>query len=136
MKKCKLIHTSDWHLGKKLFGKSRLPEQKQFLEWLIKTALEQEVHYFVIAGDIFDTPKPSDEALKLYFSFLNDCSLNKIEVFIISGNHDSGHFLEAPKEFLNFQNIFVNGKLSNSPKDHYFERESFCLVNLPFFRPY
>ena len=66
----KILHTSDWHLGKKLFKISRLEEQELFLGWLHELIAREKVDVLLIAGDIFDTPNPPSQALKLYFDFL------------------------------------------------------------------
>jgi len=66
----KVLHTSDWHLGKKLFKVSRLPEQRQFLLWLEKLIIEQNIDALVMAGDVFDTPHPPHDALVVYYEFL------------------------------------------------------------------
>lgn len=113
----KVIHTSDWHLGKKLYKKDRLPEQKLFLDWLMLELEKQQAHVLVISGDIFDTPMPPTEALSLFFnflkslesiSFLNHKPLEK--VVIIGGNHDSAKLLEAPRPFLNDDLITIQGR--------------------------
>ncbi len=113
----KIIHTSDWHLGKKLYKKDRLPEQKLFLDWLVNEIERQKAHVLVISGDIFDTPMPPTEALSLFFSFLK--SLEKIsfindgpliKVVIIGGNHDGARLLEAPRPFLDKDLITILGR--------------------------
>ena len=59
-----LLHTSDWHLGRRLYGKPRYDEFKQFLDWQLQTLREQKVDVLLIAGDIFDTTAPSNQAQK------------------------------------------------------------------------
>ncbi len=94
----RILHTSDWHLGKKLYKKERWPEQVKFLDWLIDTIIEEEVEILIIAGDIFDTPMPPTYALKGLFDFYK--RLEEIKdlklVLVIGGNHDSGKLVEAP----------------------------------------
>ncbi len=99
----RILHTSDWHLGKKLYKKERWPEQVEFLNWLVQSIIEKEVEILIIAGDIFDTPMPPTYALKGLFNFYKnlesiDC-LKKI--FVIGGNHDSGKLIETPIPLLN-----------------------------------
>ena len=136
----KLLHTSDWHLGKKLFKAERIEEQKLFLQWLLKEIEKQKVDYLLIAGDIFDSPHPPNEALKLYFDFLHELALTKVKTIIIGGNHDSGTFLDAPANILLGQNISVAGQLSTDLKKHVHELKSeqsdevVGLVTLPYFR--
>lgn len=86
----KILHTSDWHLGKKLEGYSRIDEQKKFIDEIIDIADREEVDMVIIAGDIYDNPHPSSEAEKLYFEGAKTLS-NKGQraVIVIAGNHDS-----------------------------------------------
>ncbi len=94
----KILHTSDWHLGKKLYKKERWPEQIHFLNWLVSTIKNEQINILIIAGDIFDTPMPPTYALKGLFNFYKEIdeidSLKK--VMIIGGNHDSGKLVESP----------------------------------------
>ncbi|WP_372656201.1 exonuclease SbcCD subunit D, partial [Halobacteriovorax sp.] len=139
----KILHTSDWHLGKKLYKVSRIKEQELFLDWLSKYIIHENIDILLISGDIFDVPTPPNEALKLYFNFLKTLSEKKqIPIFIIGGNHDSSNFLEAPAPFLELNNIHVVGNLNELAKDNYSpyvhnieikgEEVSICL--LPYFR--
>ena len=64
----KIIHTSDWHLGKRLEGKSRLPEQEQALDELLARVTELHADAVIVAGDVFDTVNPPAEAESLFYS--------------------------------------------------------------------
>lgn len=135
----KIIHTGDWHLGKKLYKVSRLEEQKLFLDWLIEFIREQGVHALCLAGDVFDSPRPSDEALRLYFDFLDRFEKEtEAKLFIISGNHDSGKFLEAPEALLEASRIVVKGQLDpTAPLPTEFlcvDNEQLSLTLFPYFR--
>ena len=100
----KIIHTGDWHLGAKLGVKSRLEEQKGFLEWLCRllAAESPRADLLVVAGDVFDSGAPSNEALAEYYRFLRRVDREELvrQVIIIGGNHDSPAFLGAPKPVL------------------------------------
>lgn len=63
----KILHTADWHLGKKLDHFSRLQEQKQVLEELIEIVETQDIDIVVIAGDLFDNFNPNTEAIELFY---------------------------------------------------------------------
>ena len=138
----KVLHTSDFHLGKKLYKKSRHEEHELFLNFLFNTIITEKINVLIIAGDIFDSPIPPTQSLKLYFDFLNKVSevehLQKI--FIIAGNHDSGHFLEAPLSFLTKQKINVTGQIYHGDKKHLnyvdlkIEKKNIRIATLPFFR--
>ena len=95
----KILHTSDWHLGRSLYGKKRYDEFSEFLDWLGKTIEEECIDLLLVAGDIFDTSTPSNRAQKLYYRFLcrvaGSCCRH---IVVIAGNHDSPSFLNAPKE--------------------------------------
>lgn len=65
----KLLHTSDWHLGRSLYNRKRYDEFAAFLDWLVETIIQQEIDVLLIAGDIFDTSTPSNRAQSLYYRF-------------------------------------------------------------------
>ncbi len=138
----KILHTSDWHLGKKLFKVSRLPEQRQFLSWLTDLIQTQNIDALVMAGDVFDTPQPPHEALEAYYEFLDQMGKLEKQVFVIAGNHDSGRFLHAPHAFLQARGIHVCGRFPEAnnfkAQDHVFTlsegQRRWHLHLLPFFR--
>jgi exonuclease SbcD len=106
----RILHTADWHLGKKLDMHDRFMEHQLFLDWLLKTIDNQGVEAMIIAGDVFDTGSPSNESLRMYYNFLVD--LHKTccrQVVIIGGNHDSISTLNAPADLLKVFNVHVVG---------------------------
>ena len=93
----KLLHTSDWHLGKRLEGFSRMEEQQAVLSEICSIADREEVHAVIIAGDLFDTYNPPTEAIELFYRTLKKLAANgKRAVIAIAGNHDSPDRIEAP----------------------------------------
>ena len=137
----KLLHTSDWHLGKRLFKLERTQEHELYLDWLFKIIKENEIDYLLICGDVFDTPTPPHFAQEMYYNFLYQLSINtKCEVLIIAGNHDSGQLLEAPKKILKDLRITIWGKLSENPDNHWMTltkgNVSLDVCAIPFFRSY
>lgn len=114
----RILHTSDWHLGKKLYRESRIDEQKLFLEWLLTEIEDQKIDVLIIAGDIFDVPNPPNDAHKLYNDFLNQAQALCHSIIIISGNHDSGDFLRATQTFTREKNIYIFDKLQPNKKDN------------------
>jgi len=114
----KVLHTADWHLGKRLEQCERTEEHQQFLDWLITKLSAQCIDVLIIAGDIFDTGTPSNTALKQYYDFLwkvkNTCCK---EVIIIGGNHDSVTTLNAPKDLLKYFNVHVVGGVPDNFND-------------------
>ncbi|WP_216595571.1 exonuclease subunit SbcD [Myxosarcina sp. GI1] len=65
----RLIHTSDWHLGRKLRGVDRTPEIKFALDQLLEQAKDLEVDAVLVAGDIFETPSPTADAEQVAYNF-------------------------------------------------------------------
>ncbi|WP_028295444.1 metallophosphoesterase family protein [Olivibacter sitiensis] len=93
----KILHTADWHLGKRLERFSRLDEQRLVLEELINLADEHEVDAVLVAGDLFDAYNPSSEAIELLYKVLKKLTNNgRRPVIAIAGNHDSPERIEAP----------------------------------------
>lgn len=105
-----ILHTSDWHLGRRLYGRMRYEEFEAFLAWLETTISTQNVDVLIVAGDIFDTMTPSNRAQALYYEFLGKVSTLCCEhIVIVAGNHDSPTFLDAPSQVLKFLNVHVIG---------------------------
>ncbi len=106
----KLLHTSDWHLGRALYNRKRYDEYEAFLTWLAGIIERENVDVVLIAGDVFDNSTPSNYAQELYYRFLcRVAATANRHVVIIAGNHDSPSFLNAPKDLLKFLNIHVVG---------------------------
>ncbi|MDO5576232.1 MAG: exonuclease subunit SbcD, partial [Fibrobacter sp.] len=66
----RILHTSDWHIGKTLFGQKRYSEHESFLLWLSDTIQEKHIDVLLVSGDIFDTSTPGNRAQELYYEFL------------------------------------------------------------------
>jgi exonuclease SbcD len=106
----KILHTADWHLGKRLESYSRLEEQKEVLAEICQIADEQQVDVVLIAGDLFDTFNPSIEAVDLFYKTLKKLSNNgQRPVIAIAGNHDSPERIEAPDPLARECGIFFAG---------------------------
>jgi exonuclease SbcD len=85
----RLIHTSDWHLGRTLHGENLLPAQDEFLRWLLGEAVRQHAGAVVVAGDIYDRAVPPVDAVRLLDATLLRFAQARIPVILTSGNHDS-----------------------------------------------
>ena len=93
----KILHTADWHLGKKLDHFSRIEEQRLVLNEICEIADFHNVDLVVVAGDLFDTFNPPVEAVDLFYKTLKRLTNNgKRPVIAIAGNHDSPDRIDAP----------------------------------------
>lgn len=107
----RILHTSDWHLGKYLEGASRLEEQKQFIDDFIRLVRERDVNLVIIAGDIYDTSNPPAEAERLFYKGIKEISEEgKRMVLIIAGNHDHPERLEASSPIAMDDGILILSK--------------------------
>lgn len=124
----KILHTADWHLGKRLDRFSRLEEQVLVMNEIVEIADEQKVDMVLIAGDLFDNFNPSVEATELFYKTLKQLSLNgKRPVIAISGNHDSPNFIDAPNPLARECGIILIGHPNTKIND--FELEYFTIIN-------
>ena len=114
----KLIHTSDWHIGRALYNRKRYDEFEAFLNWLADTVERENIDVLLVAGDVFDNTTPSNRAQELYYRFLCRVAASAHRhVVIIAGNHDSPSFLDAPRQLLKFLNVHVVGCISSDQSD-------------------
>ena len=114
----RILHTSDWHIGRSLYGRKRYEEFEAFLTWLAETIQQNEIDALLVAGDIFDTSTPSNRAQELYYRFLCRVAASSCRhVVVVAGNHDSPSFLNAPRELLKALDVHVIGSASNAWED-------------------
>jgi len=114
----KILHTSDWHIGRTLYGRKRYEEFEAFLTWLAETIQQNAIDALLVAGDVFDTSAPSNRAQELYYRFLCRVAASSCRhIVVVAGNHDSPSFLNAPKELLKALDVHVVGSSTASPED-------------------
>lgn len=114
----KLLHTSDWHIGRALHNRKRYDEFEAFLNWLAEVINRKNIDVLLVAGDVFDNTTPSNRAQELYYRFLCRVAASADRhIVVVAGNHDSPSFLEAPRELLKFLNVHVVGSASENPED-------------------
>ena len=114
----RVLHTSDWHLGRTLYGRKRYEEFESFLTWLAEMIQQNGIDALLVAGDVFDTSAPSNRAQELYYRFLCRVAASSCRhVVVVAGNHDSPSFLNAPKELLKALDVHVVGSSTESLED-------------------
>ena len=131
------MHLSDLHLGKRVNEFSMLEDQRYILERITEMIEEEKPQAVVIAGDIYDKPLPPAEAVQLFDSFLTGLEEKDVDVFIISGNHDSAERLSFGASIMDKRGIHFAGGYDGSVhrvilQDDYGE---VCFYMLPFLKP-
>ncbi|MGY5850026.1 exonuclease SbcCD subunit D C-terminal domain-containing protein [Salegentibacter sp. F14] len=107
----KILHTADWHIGKKLHKHELSQDFEFFIAWLCNFIEKEQVDVLLISGDVFDLANPSSEARKQYFRALMRLRKLDCELVITGGNHDSPAMLNAPKDILRALEMHVIGGL-------------------------
>ena len=133
----KFIHLSDLHLGKRVNEYSMLEDQQYILTKIINIIDEEAPEAVILAGDIYDKPVPPAEAVELFDDFLYSLAVRKLQVFVISGNHDSPERLAFGNRLIDASGIHLspvyNGEVRPIPlQDEYGTVEVYML---PFIKP-
>lgn len=107
----KILHTADWHIGKKLHKQELSEDFDLFMDWLCEQISVLQVDVLLVSGDIFDLANPSSEARKQYYRSLKRLRELDCRIVLTGGNHDSPAMLDAPKELLRELQMEVIGGL-------------------------
>lgn len=113
----KILHTADWHIGKKLHKHELSLDFDHFIDWLCKCIQEREITLLLISGDVFDLANPSSEARKQFYRALLKLRNLDCKIILTGGNHDSPAMLDAPGEILKELDMHVIGNLRENIKD-------------------
>lgn len=132
----KILHTSDWHVGKVLKGQSRAEEHAAVLAEIVQIARTEQPDLVLVAGDLFDTSVPAPAATKLVTGALSTLRGTGAEVVAIAGNHDNGAALDALRPWAEAAGIALRGTVRTA-EDHRLAGttaagEPWRLVALPF----
>jgi len=104
----KFIHLSDLHIGKRVNEYSMLEDQEYILTKIINITYEENADCVIIAGDVYDKPSPSAEAVQLFDDFLVRLSEKNLKVFVISGNHDSPERIAFANKLMKKSGIYMS----------------------------
>lgn len=133
----KIMHLSDLHIGKKVNEYSMLQDQIYILKEILHIIDNEKVETVIIAGDVYDRSLPPNEALELFDEFLYQLSGRNVNVFVISGNHDSPERISYGGRMMTENKIFLSPVYDGNVKpitlnDDYGEVNFYLL---PFVRP-
>jgi DNA repair protein SbcD/Mre11 len=133
----RILHTSDWHVGKVLKGQPRLPEQIRALNQVVEVTRAERPDLVVVAGDLYDTASPTADATKVVTRALSALRQTGADVVAIGGNHDNGAALDALRPWAEAAGITLRGAVRESVREHVISGETrdgepWRLVALPF----
>lgn len=133
----RLLHISDLHIGKRVNEFSMLEDQKYILRQILTIADNQQVDGVLIAGDIYDKPVPSAEAVQVFDWFLTELADREKQVYAVSGNHDSAERIAFGAQLMSGRGVYVSPVYRGETvmftvQDSYGE---LCLYLLPFIKP-
>lgn len=113
----KILHTADWHIGKKLHKHELSQDFELFMDWLCETIQMHSVEVLLVSGDVFDLANPSSEARNQYYRALKKLRKLDLKIIITGGNHDSPAMLDAPREILRELEVHITGGLPKNPEE-------------------
>ena len=133
----KLIHISDLHLGKRLHEVSLIEDQEAVLRQILTVIDGEKPDGVLIAGDVYDKSMPSAEAVALFDMFLAELAARRLQVFVISGNHDSAERIAFGSKIMDSVGIHLSPVYSGAVvpttlKDEFGEVDIYML---PFIKP-
>jgi exonuclease SbcD len=134
----RILHTSDWHIGRRLHGESLTPSHERFLTWLHGEVIKDaKPDLLVVAGDIYDRGVPPTEAIELFEDTLAEINKYGIQVLITSGNHDSRVRLGSNTRFMSGLGLHFRTRLHEIAKPVVVPSDDFDLLayGIPYLEP-
>src|SRR5512139_3328374 len=120
----RFLHTSDWHVGKTIGGRSRADEHRAVLAEILAIARDSGVDCLLVTGDVFESAAPGAEAEKVVYDFFRDLGRAAIPAVVIAGNHDHERKLGAVASLLEVVDVHVRHDFARPEKGGVFTLES------------
>jgi len=133
----RILHTSDWHLGRSFHGVGMLPAQRHFLDQLVQTVQDRSVDVVLIAGDVYDRALPGVDVVNLFSDTLARIREAGARVIMTSGNHDSASRLGFGSAILAHGGVHLRTKLSELavPVELALEGATLACYGIPYLEP-
>lgn len=133
----RFLHLADLHIGKRVNGFSMIEDQKFVFEQVYNVIENEKIDGIIMAGDIYDKPVPSAEAVKLFDEMLTRLVSINLPIFVISGNHDSAERIGFGSDILSAAKVYMsrvyNGNLQKIELEDDYGKINVYL--LPFIKP-
>lgn len=133
----RFLHLADLHIGKRVNGFSMIEDQKFVFEQVYNVIENEKIDGIIMAGDIYDKPVPSAEAVKLFDEMLTRLVFINLPIFVISGNHDSAERIGFGSDILSVAKVYMsrvyNGNLQKIELEDDYGKINVYL--LPFIKP-
>ncbi|KRL00838.1 exonuclease SbcCD subunit D [Liquorilactobacillus capillatus] len=131
----RILHTADWHIGRRLHGFDLTKEQNHAFEQIEQIALDEHVDGIIMAGDLYDRSMPSEAAVAQLNQMLQQLNLvDKVPLYAISGNHDSAIRLSTGTPWFKSTQFYMYTRLEQAFKP--VELPDTQLFLLPYFEPF
>lgn len=133
----RFLHLADLHIGKRLNEFSLIEDQKFIFDKILNIIDEKKIEAVLIAGDVYDKPVPSAEAVTVLNSFLNSLAKRNLKVFVISGNHDSQERIGFGADLISQSGVYMSKPFSGNVETHKIKDEygEINIYMLPFIKP-
>ena len=133
----RILHTADLHIGKTVNNFNMLEDQKCVLTQMVDIVREKNVQAFIIAGDVYDRSIPTAEAVSVFNEFIEKLHNTGVEIFCISGNHDSPERISFAQEILEKKGVHFAGVYKGTCKQVCLSDEAGPVVFtlMPFVKP-
>src|SRR5689334_16032360 len=133
----RILHTSDWHVGKVLKGRNRHEEHIRVLAQVVEICQAERPDLVIVAGDLYDTAAPTADSTRVVTRALSALRSTGATVVAIGGNHDNGSALDALRPWADAAGITLRGAVRDRPEEHLItgetgDAEPWRLVALPF----
>jgi exonuclease SbcD len=133
----RILHTSDWHVGKVLKGRNRHEEHIRVLGQIVEIARAERPDLVIVAGDLYDTAAPGPDSTRVVTRALSALRQTGARVVAIGGNHDNGPALDALRPWAEAAGIVLRGSVRDNPTELVVTGETaggeaWQLVTLPF----
>jgi DNA repair protein SbcD/Mre11 len=133
----RILHTSDWHVGKVLKGRTRHEEHIKVLAQVVEIARTEQPDLIIVAGDLYDTAAPPPDATRVVTRALSALRQTGAQVVAIGGNHDNGAALDALRPWADAAGVILRGSVRDNPDELLItgtteDGDRWQLVTLPF----